>query len=253
MVPRRQERSWPIGAFLLLESFLLFVSTAFSEEDAFFRKRQVMIERDLKGRGIRDPRVLGAMAKVPRHLFVDPSYQNQAYADHPLPIAEGQTISQPYVVALMTEAIRAQPTDRVLEIGTGSGYQAAILAEIVREVFTIEIRKPLAETAERRLRDLGYANVKVKYGDGYFGWEEHAPFDAILITASANHIPPPLIRQLKEGGRLVLPLGSTLYYQVLTLATKVKGQLEVRELGPVVFVPMTGEMEKGRPSPPTPR
>jgi len=239
--------------FLLFGCVLLLASTASSQGDPFSQKRQLMVERDLKGRGIRDPRVLGAMAKVPRHLFVDPSYQKQAYADHPLPIAEGQTISQPYVVALMTEAIKPQPTDRVLEIGTGSGYQAAVLAELVKEVYTIEIRKPLAETAERRLRDLGYVHVKVRYGDGYFGWEEYAPFDAILITASANHIPPPLIKQLKEGGRLILPLGSTLYYQVLTLATKVKAGLDVRELGSVVFVPMTGEMEKGKPSPPPPR
>lgn len=248
---RSKKNAFPLKGFLpLLGCFLLLGSAVFSEGDPFSQKRQVMIERDLKGRGIRDPRVLGAMAKVPRHLFVEPAYQKQAYDDHPLPIAEGQTISQPYVVALMTEAINPQPTDRVLEIGTGSGYQAAVLAEIVREVFTIEIRKPLAETAERRLRTLGYTNVRVKYGDGYFGWEDQAPFDAILITASANHIPPPLIKQLKEGGRLILPLGSTLYYQVLTLATKVKGQLDVRELGSVLFVPMTGEMEKTRPSSP---
>jgi protein-L-isoaspartate(D-aspartate) O-methyltransferase len=163
-----------------------------------------------------------------------------------LPIGEGQTISQPYVVALMTEALKLKPTDRVLEIGTGSGYQAAVLAEIVKEVYTIEIRKSLADMADRRLKDFNYKNVKVKYADGYFGWQEHAPFDAIIITAAANHIPPPLIRQLKEGGRLILPLGSTVYYQTLTLVTKKKGDLDVEQMGSVAFVPMVGESEKKR-------
>jgi protein-L-isoaspartate(D-aspartate) O-methyltransferase len=144
----------------------------------------------------------------------------------------------------MTEALRLKPSDRVLEIGTGSGYQAAVLAEIVKEVYTIEIRKTLAEAATQRLKDLGYKNVKVKFGDGYFGWEEYAAFDAIMITASANHIPPPLIKQLKEKGRLILPLGSTLFFQTLTLATKEKGELNIEEMGGVVFVPMIGEAEK---------
>ncbi|HOP39460.1 MAG TPA: protein-L-isoaspartate(D-aspartate) O-methyltransferase, partial [Geobacteraceae bacterium] len=192
--------------------------------------------------GIRDARVLKVMGDVPRHLFVDKRLRDQAYADHPLPIEEGQTISQPYVVALMTEALKLKPADRVLEIGTGSGYQAAVLAGIVKEVFTMEIRKPLADSAASRLRELGYLNVAVKYADGYFGWPEHAPFDAIIITASANHIPPPLVRQLKEGGRLIIPLGSTLFYQTLTLVTKQKGgKLTVEQLGPVAFVPMTGK------------
>jgi protein-L-isoaspartate(D-aspartate) O-methyltransferase len=175
---------------------------------------------------------------------VEPAYRDQAYEDHPLPIGEGQTISQPYVVALMTEALRLKRGDRVLEIGTGSGYQAAILAEIVQEVYTIEIRKNLADRAGLVLKELGYKNVKVKSGDGYFGWEEAAPFDAIIITAAANHIPPPLIRQLKEGGRLIVPLGNTVYYQTLILATKRRGQLDVEQLGPVAFVPMVGEMRK---------
>ena len=188
--------------------------------------------------------VLEVMGAVPRHLFVDASYRDRAYEDHPLPIGEGQTISQPYVVALMTEALRLRPTDRVLEIGTGSGYQAAVLARIVKEVYTIEIRKPLAVKAEKTLADLGFRNVRVKFADGYFGWEEYAPFDAIIITAAANHIPPPLIKQLKEGGRLIVPLGSTVYFQTLTLATKRKGELEVEQLSPVAFVPMVGEMRK---------
>jgi protein-L-isoaspartate(D-aspartate) O-methyltransferase len=205
-----------------------------------------MTEHDLKGRGIKDKRVLEVMGRLPRHLFVADHLRDRAYADYPLPIGEGQTISQPYVVALMTEALKLKPTDRVLEIGTGSGYQAAVLAEIVKEVYTIEIRKSLADMADRRLKDFNYKNVKVKYADGYFGWQEHAPFDAIIITAAANHIPPPLIRQLKEGGRLILPLGSTVYYQTLTLVTKKKGDLDVEQMGSVAFVPMVGESEKKR-------
>ncbi|MBM4147002.1 MAG: protein-L-isoaspartate(D-aspartate) O-methyltransferase [Nitrospira sp.] len=205
-----------------------------------------MIQNDIKGRGIKDKKALDAMARIPRHLFVEERLRERAYADYPLPIGDGQTISQPYVVALMTEALRLKPGDRVLEIGTGSGYQAAVLAEIVKEVYTIEIRKSLADIAEKRFRELGYKNVKVKYADGYFGWEEYAPFDAIIITASANHIPPPLIRQIKEGGRLILPLGNTVYYQMLTLLTKKKGDLDVEQMGSVAFVPMIGEAEKRR-------
>jgi protein-L-isoaspartate(D-aspartate) O-methyltransferase len=215
-------------------------------DDGYSQKRQAMVEKDIKGRGIKDRKVLDTMLKVPRHLFVDESSRSMAYADHPLPIGEGQTISQPYVVALMTEALQIRSTDRVLEIGTGSAYQAAVLAEIVKEVYTIEIRKGLADRAAERLKELGYKNVTVKHADGYFGWEEHAPFDAIIITASANHIPPPLIKQLKEGGRLIVPLGSTVYYQMLTLVTKKKGDLDVVQMSPVAFVPMTGEVQKGK-------
>ncbi len=214
--------------------------------DMYEKKRMFMVEHDLKGRGIRERKVLEVMGKVPRHLFVDESLRDESYGDYPLPIGEGQTISQPYVVALMTETLKLRPTDRVLEIGTGSGYQAAILAEIVKEVYTIEIRKGLAEKAKKKLAELGYRNVSVKYGDGYFGWEEHGPFDAIIITASANHIPPPLIKQLKEDGRLLIPLGSTAYYQTLTLATKKKGELELEQLTSVAFVPMVGEVQKKR-------
>ena len=205
-----------------------------------------MVEKDLKGRGIRDQRVLEAMGKIPRHLFVEESLRGKAYADHPLPIGEGQTISQPYVVALMTEAVKVTPQDRVLEIGTGSGYQAAVLAEIVREVYSVEIRRSLAQNAAKTLQAQGYKNVTVKHGDGYFGWEEHAPFDAIVITAATNHIPPPLIKQLKDGGRLILPLGSTLFHQTLTLLTKQKDDLKVEQMGGVVFVPLVGEAEKKR-------
>jgi protein-L-isoaspartate(D-aspartate) O-methyltransferase len=216
------------------------------ERDPYLPLRQRMIDEDIAGRGVRDKDVLSAMARIPRHRFVDYAVSHRAYGDHPLPIGEGQTISQPYVVALMTEALRLRKGDRVLEIGTGSGYQAAVLAEIVSEVYSIEIRASLAQGAGRTLRELGYRNVRVKNADGYFGWAEYAPFDAIIITASANHIPPPLIEQLREGGRLILPLGSTVYYQVLTLVTKRKGEVDVEQMGEVAFVPMIGEMRKER-------
>ncbi len=228
--------------FLILSLISLLPSV--NSEDTYEKKRKFMVEHDLKGRGISNIKVLNVMSRIPRHLFVDESLRDRAYGDYPLPIGEGQTISQPYVVALMTEALKLRPTDRVLEIGTGSGYQAAVLAEIAKEVYTVEIRKGLADNAERRLKQLGHKNVKVKYGDGYFGWPEYAPFDAIIITASANHIPPPLIKQLKETGRLIIPLGSTVYYQVLTLATKKKGGVYLEQMTPVAFVPMTGEAQK---------
>jgi protein-L-isoaspartate(D-aspartate) O-methyltransferase len=234
-----------IPRVLVFFSVLLLLFPLLSAgEDPYLLKRQLMVEHDIRGRGVKDPEVLAAMAKIPRHAFVDASYRDRAYEDHPLPIGEGQTISQPFVVALMTEALRLRRGDRVLEIGTGSGYQAAVLAELVKEVYTIEIRKPLANRAETTLSGLGYGKVKVKNGDGYFGWEEHAPFDAIIITAAANHIPPPLIRQLKEGGRLIVPLGSTVYFQTLTLATKRNNELEVEQMSAVAFVPMVGEMQK---------
>jgi len=231
---------------LLFLVVMLMPASHSHSEDTHEKKRKLMVERDLKGRDIRDKKVLEVMGKVPRHLFMDEYLRDRAYGDYPLPIGEGQTISQPYVVALMTEALKLKSTDRVLEIGTGSGYQAAVLAEIVKEVCTIEIRKGLAEKAEKRLKELGYRNVRVKYGDGYFGWEEYAPFDAIIITASANHISPPLIKQLKENARLIIPLGSTVYYQTLTLAIKKKGELELEQLTAVAFVPMTGEVQKRR-------
>ena len=228
-----------------LSILFLSITPAYSQ-DVYEKKRQIMVEKDIRGRGITDKKVLDVMGKTPRHLFVEGHLRDAAYEDYPLPIDEGQTISQPYVVALMTEALRLKPSDRVLEIGTGSGYQAAILAEIAKEVYTIEIRKGLADKAEKRLKEMGYKNVKVKYGDGYFGWEEYALFDAIIITAAANHIPPPLMKQLKEGGRLIIPLGSTVYSQTLILAIKKKGELDLQEITSVRFVPMIGEAEKGR-------
>jgi protein-L-isoaspartate(D-aspartate) O-methyltransferase len=226
-------------------SVVLFLGVPFvRSSDEYAAARQRMVEQDLEARGIQDLDVLRVMGQVPRHLFVSNRYRDRAYNDHPLPIGEGQTISQPYVVALMTEALKLRPGDRVLEIGTGSAYQAAVLAEIVEEVYTIEIREGLAGTARRRLRELGYLNVHVKHADGYFGWEEQAPFDAIIITASANHIPPPLIKQLKKGGRLVIPLGRTTFYQTLTLATKVEHGLSLKQMTGVAFVPMVGEVRK---------
>jgi protein-L-isoaspartate(D-aspartate) O-methyltransferase len=233
---------------LLLTGWVLFPfpnSPSFSSEDPnLITARKKMVEHDLKGRDITDPKVLEIMGRVPRHLFVDKSLQSQAYADHPLPIGEGQTISQPYIVALMTQILQIQPGERVLEIGTGSGYQAAVLAELTNQVYTIEIRESLTKLAAQRLRQLGYESVRVKYGDGYFGWEEYAPFDAIIVTCAANHIPPPLIKQLKEGGRLIIPLGSTTYFQTLTLLTKRQGKPDIQHLTGVAFVPMTGEAQK---------
>lgn len=229
----------------LISIILLTLAIPAFALDPHERGRHRMVEYDLKGRDITDQGVLAAMGRVPRHLFVDESLRKMAYADHPLPIEEGQTISQPYIVALMTQVAGIKKGDRVLEIGTGSGYQAAILAELTNKVYTIEIRKGLAERAKGTFRITGYKNIVVKEGDGYFGWKEYAPFDVILVTAAANHIPPPLVEQLREGGRLVIPIGSTTYYQTLTLIIKQKGgEVDVRHITSVAFVPMVGEVEK---------
>lgn len=236
-------KKWALTALFLIASIIVDVGVAFSA-DVFDKRRQEMVEKDIKGRGVKDTRVLNAMLTVPRHLFVDEDQRSKAYNDHPLPIGEGQTISQPYVVALMTEAVELKGNERVLEVGTGSGYQAAVLSGIVKEVFTIEIKRGLYEMVKTRMEKLGYRNVNVMHGDGYYGWETHAPFDVIMVTASANHIPPPLLAQLKEGGRLVIPLGSTVFYQNLTLVKKEKGKHVIKELGGVAFVPMTGQAQK---------
>ncbi len=231
--------------FLSLWPFFLWAAPAPAAEDAAFKAaRQRMVDKDLKGRDIADPQVLEILGRIPRHLFVEKSLRRQAYADHPLPIGEGQTISQPYIVALMTQILQIKPGEKVLEVGTGSGYQAAVLAELTDQVFSIEIREKLTQTASKTLKELGYNQVRLKSGDGYFGWEEFAPFDAIIVTCAANHIPPSLIKQLKEGGRLILPLGSTTYFQTLTLITKKGGQTDVQHLMGVAFVPMTGEAQK---------
>ncbi len=205
----------------------------------FQAMREKMVETQIRARGVKDPRVLSAMIKVERHLFVPKDLWTSAYADHPLPIGEGQTISQPYIVALMTELLGLKGGEKVLEIGTGSGYQAAILAELAKEVYTIEIIEPLSNVAKKILLQLGYRNIRVRTGDGYLGWPEAAPFDAIIVTAAPGHIPQPLLDQLREGGRMVVPVGT--YSQVLKKIVKRSGRIETTDITPVVFVPMTGE------------
>ncbi len=210
--------------------------------DAHREARLRMVERTIAARGVEDPDVLAAMRAVPRHEFVPSEYVNQAYEDHPLPIGYGQTISQPYIVAWMTELLALEPGDRVLEIGTGSGYQAAVLAEMEGvEVYTIEIVPELAEQAAERLQRLGYENIEVKEGDGYYGWPEHAPYDAIIVTAAPDHLPQPLAEQLRDGGRLVIPMGPPGGFQTLWRFTKENGELLTQNLGGVRFVPFTGE------------
>jgi protein-L-isoaspartate(D-aspartate) O-methyltransferase len=205
----------------------------------FKAMREKMVETQIKGRGVKNPRVLSALLKVERHRFVSEENLNSAYSDQPLPIGEGQTISQPYIVALMTELLDLKGDEKVLEIGTGSGYQAAILAELSKEVYTIEIIESLASMSKKRLLELGYQNIQVKAGDGYLGWPEFAPFDAIIVTAAPDHIPKPLIEQLKEGGRMVVPVGT--HTQELKKIVKRSGKIETTDVIPVLFVPMTGE------------
>lgn len=207
--------------------------------------RSRMVETQIKARGIKDEKVLRAMLEVERHKFVPKGLGGMAHLDQPLPIGEGQTISQPYIVALMTECLGLKGGERVLEIGTGSGYQAAVLAEIAGQVYTIEIVESLAKRAERTLRNSGYTNITVKCGDGYLGWEEHAPFDGVMVTCAPGHIPQPLIDQLAEGGKMVIPVGT--YYQELKLLEKRDGKIMERSVVPVRFVPMTGKgVKKGR-------
>jgi protein-L-isoaspartate(D-aspartate) O-methyltransferase len=232
-----------IGAALLL--CLCGASHLFPQPGPPAAQRETLVAY-LAGQGITDARVLAAMRKVPRELFVDPPYLDSAYRNAPLPIGEGQTISQPFVVAFMTQALRLKGGERVLEVGTGSGYQAAILAETAREVYTVEIKEGLAKKAQARLDRLGYGNVHVLVGDGYKGLPQHAPYDAIMVTASAGKIPRPLLGQLAEGGRLIMPVGSDPYSQELTLVEKKGGKLYTTLLGEVVFVRMTGEVEKSR-------
>ena len=208
------------------------------DEAALLRARQEMVERQLKARDITDARVLSAMGRVPRHRFVRPSFVGEAYTDRPLPIDEGQTISQPYIVALMTQLLELAGPERVLEVGTGSGYQAAVLGELAREVYTVEILPGLAVSAAARLRALGYTNIEVKTGDGYQGWPEHAPFDGIMVTAGATHVPAPLVAQLKEGGRLVIPVDAGPGYQQLLVGKKAEGRFTTRAVAPVRFVPL---------------
>jgi protein-L-isoaspartate(D-aspartate) O-methyltransferase len=210
-----------------------------SGQDEFAPARAEMVAEQIAARGIRDPRVLAAMGETPRHLFVPADLQRAAYEDRPLPIPRNQTISQPYIVALMTELVRPDPSDRALEVGTGSGYQAAVLSRLVSKVYTIEIVDELARSAERTLTALGHTNVTVRSGDGYAGWPEHAPFDVIMVTAAPDHVPAPLLAQLAPGGRLVIPVGPVSAVQELLLIEKdAAGATTTRRVSPVRFVPL---------------
>ena len=221
-----------LGGFL----FCALAEAQTDQEETFTLLRDKMVSAQIEARGIRDSRILGVMRRVPRHKFVPGVYKGYAYEDTPLPIGKGQTISQPYIVALMTELLQLKGNERVLEIGTGSGYQAAILAELVKQVYTIEIMPELAARAEKLLKSLGYNNITVKCGDGYLGWEEHAPFDAIIVTCAPEDVPQPLIEQLAEAGRLVIPVGSS--SQELVLIQKQNNKIKRRSIIPVRFVPM---------------
>jgi protein-L-isoaspartate(D-aspartate) O-methyltransferase len=227
--------------------FALLAATACQKQarstSEFASDRQKMVEEQLKPRGIRDQRVLDAMAKVPREEFVPENVRAQAYTDNALPIGYNQTISQPFIVAIMTEQLRLQPNDRVLEIGTGSGYQAAVLAELVKDVYSIEIIEPLAKEASARLARLDYKGAHVKAGDGFQGWPEVAPFDAIIVTCAPDKIPPPLTKQLKDGGRMIIPVGAGIDQQLYLLEKK-NGELAQTAILPVRFVPMVGEAAK---------
>ena len=238
-------------AILALALVAAFLGAAAQEDAAWRREREQMVEETLAQPRdarppVRDARVLAAMRAVPRHEFVPAAIRHLAYGDYPLTIGHGQTISQPYIVAKMTELAALKPTDRVLEVGTGSGYQAAVLSPLVKEVYTIEIVEALGLTARERLQRLGYTNVEVRIGDGYAGWPEKAPFDAIIVTAGATHIPPPLVEQLKPGGRMVIPVGEGPYDQELKVLRRGKTpkDIKVESVMPVRFVPLTGGHEK---------
>jgi protein-L-isoaspartate(D-aspartate) O-methyltransferase len=237
MVRRMQILTNSISAHaLLLLVSVAMISTSHAQ-DLMERLRERMVRTQIENRGIKDPAVLEAMRKVKRHQFVPESYASRAYGDHPLPIGEGQTISQPYIVALMTEVLNLKESDKVLEIGTGSGYQAAILGELCDSIYTIEIVEVLGKRAANLLNTLGYENIEVKVGDGYKGWPEYAPFDAIIVTCSPTQVPQPLQDQLTEGGRMVIPVGRR-DAQELVLLTKQEGKLQQQHIIPVRFVPM---------------
>lgn len=235
-----------------LSVFLLIPALVFSQTDEWSppnfserqRDRNEMVEDQLVPRDINDREVLDAMREVPRHLLVPEGNRSRAYMDSPLPIGHGQTISQPYIVAFMTQILDLDHGDKVLEIGTGSGYQAAVLSHITPNVYSIEIIEALGNRAKQDLEELGYSNINVKIGDGYYGWEEHAPFDAIIVTAASGHIPSPLVRQLKPGGTVVIPIGGPYQTQTLMKVTKSEsGQIQTESLMAVRFVPMTGEAQ----------
>lgn len=228
-------------ALLIVAAFPSFLMGQVQKDTPNDRQaREKMVQSQIRLRGISDNKVLKAMSEVLRHSFVPEKLASRAYADYPLPIGEGQTISQPYIVALMTESLKLKGPERVLEIGTGSGYQAAILANVTQKVYTIEIKEKLYAKANQVLRTLGFTNIKTRHSDGYFGWPEAAPFDCIMITAAIDHIPPSLLKQLKDGGRLILPLGNPFSYQSLSLVTKQGEDYTVKQITGVLFVPMTG-------------
>ena len=229
---------------LRIFTFCLLLTLSFTKaQDNYARQRQNMVNTQLKARDIYQKATLDAMLKVPRHAFVPDAVKPYAYTDGPLPIGEGQTISQPYIVAFMTQALRLKKNSRVLEVGTGSGYQAAVLGEIVDSVFTIEIVKPLGIRAGKTLRSMGYSNVVVRIGDGYHGWEEKSPFDAIMVTAGAEKIPEPLVEQLKDGGRMIIPVGPHRGVRQLVLLEKKGEKIKRRNLMAVRFVPFTREKQ----------
>lgn len=233
------------SSFFAILLFIAFMSTSCSNcqdlhGDAFYNQRKAMVEHQIEERGVRNKKVIDALMKVPRHIFVSPEYQKHAYDDTPLPIGYNQTISQPYIVAYMTEILEPDSSQRVLEIGTGSGYQAAVLSKLYKEVYTIEIVRPLGEDARNIFLREGYNNIKVKIGDGYLGWKEYAPFDAIIVTCAPTEIPQPLVDQLAEGGKMIIPVGE-MYNQVLILLTKKEGKVHKTKTLPVIFVPMLRE------------
>ena len=229
---------------LILIIFLLVViyeQDKIDGRDDYRDKRQSMVVNQLQSRDITDIKVLQAMLTVPRHQFVDEHIRDSAYNDYPLSIGEGQTISQPYIVALMTQLLELKGGEKVLEIGTGSGYQAAVLAEMVKEVYTVEIYESLSKKSENLLNNLGYKNIQFKVGDGYYGWEEHAPFDAIIVTCAPDHIPPSLLQQIRvDGGRMVLPVGGIWMVQTLMKIEKIEGEIKSKGITGVRFVPMVG-------------
>lgn len=222
--------------FNIIISILFFLNCA-PQDDKFKNDRETMVREQIENRGVTNQATLSAVLNIPRHIFVPPNLIERAYEDRPVPIGYGQTISQPYIVAYMTAAITPGPNHKVLEIGTGSGYQAAVLSEIVEQVYTIEIITELYNTASKRLKENGYKNIICKNADGYYGWEEFAPFDAIVVTAAAEYIPPPLIEQLKDGGKMIIPVGSPFLTQMLVLVEKKGEEIYVTNLFPVRFVP----------------
>jgi protein-L-isoaspartate(D-aspartate) O-methyltransferase len=236
MIPKKKNMK---KLTVLIIVFTIGFFSSLSGQNKFEIKRKEMVKKQIQARGIADKNTLKALEVVPRHLFVPEEYQDQAYDDGPLPIGYGQTISQPYIVAYMTELLKVGPDDVVLEIGTGSGYQAAILSRIVKKVYTVEIVEELGLAAKERLKALNYDNVEVKIGDGYYGWEEHAPYSGIIVTAASEYIPPPLIKQLKDKGRMIIPVGSPFSVQNLMLVEKSGDKIRTKSLIPVRFVPLT--------------